>query len=74
MAGACFVEEVQRNCFEADRCLDRCMRAFDFTPVLLVTIVAFVAIAVLQFSASWPDAQHGLLLFEKMCPIHTGNV
>jgi hypothetical protein len=47
------------------------MTRFDFMPVLLLTMLAFVAVAILQFSASWPDAQHGLLLFEKTCPIRT---
>jgi hypothetical protein len=44
-------------------------RGFDFMPVFAIAIVAFIAIATLQFSHSWGDAAHGLYLFEKACPL-----
>jgi hypothetical protein len=42
----------------------------DFTPALLVTVLAFVLIASAQFVSSLPGGERGLLLFEKACPIH----
>ena len=42
----------------------------DFTPILLVLVVAFVVLGSLQFVLAMPGAEHGLLLFEKACPIH----
>ena len=40
--------------------------------LLFATVILFVCVAVLQFSQSLPGAEHGLLLFEKACPIHNG--
>jgi hypothetical protein len=45
-------------------------QGFDFTPVLLVTVLAFVVVALLEFSRNLPGAERGLLLFERACPIH----
>jgi hypothetical protein len=44
-------------------------RGFDFTLVFAVTIVLFIALSMIQFSNSWGDAQRGLLIFEKACPL-----
>lgn len=46
------------------------MRLMDM--ILFATIMLFVCAAVLQLSQSLPGAEHGLLLFEKACPIHYG--
>jgi hypothetical protein len=46
-------------------------RGIDFTPILLAIVVAFVILGSLQFVLSMPGAEHGLLLFEKACPIHS---
>lgn len=45
----------------------------DFTAALLVTVLAFVVVASTQFLNGLPGAEHGLLLFEKACPIHSGQ-
>lgn len=47
-------------------------RGIDFTPVLLAVVAAFVVIGSLQFMLTLPAAEHGLLLFEKACPIRAG--
>jgi hypothetical protein len=46
-------------------------RGFDFTPVLLATVLAFVVVGGLQFAHSLPDGERGLLLFEKACPVYS---
>jgi hypothetical protein len=43
----------------------------DFTPALLVIVLAFVLIASVQFASSLPGGERGLLLFEKACLIHS---
>jgi hypothetical protein len=43
---------------------------FDFTPVLVFGVVAFVAAATIQLFASLPGGERGLLQFEKACPIY----
>jgi hypothetical protein len=43
---------------------------FDFTPVLFGVVLLFVVVAIVQFSQGWAGGQHGLLLFEKACPIY----
>ncbi len=47
-------------------------RRFDFTPVFIVVVLVFVTIAVAQFSRGWADAQRGLLLYERTCPLNAG--
>ncbi|HEY3676850.1 MAG TPA: hypothetical protein VGK84_12765 [Candidatus Tumulicola sp.] len=44
---------------------------FDFTPILLVLVALFVVVSVVQFTQGWAAGQHGLLLFEKACPIYS---
>jgi hypothetical protein len=44
---------------------------FDVTPVLLAAVLVFVGLALFELSRSLPDAERGLVLFEKACPIHT---
>jgi hypothetical protein len=39
-------------------------------PVFAIVIFMFVAFATIQFSRGWGDAQRGLLLFEKACPLN----
>jgi hypothetical protein len=46
-------------------------RGFDFTPVLLATVLVFVVVAALQLSRSLPGGERGLLLFERACPIYS---
>jgi hypothetical protein len=46
----------------------------DFTPALLVAVLAFVVIASAQFLRALPGGEHGLLLFEKACPIHSSQL
>jgi hypothetical protein len=41
-------------------------------PVLLAVVAAFVVVGSLQFMLTLPAAEHGLLLFERACPIHAG--
>jgi hypothetical protein len=43
----------------------------DFTPALFAVVLAFVAIASVQFLRDLPGGEHGLLLFEKACAIHS---
>jgi hypothetical protein len=43
---------------------------FDFTPVLLATVLVFVVVAVVQLLHNLPSGERGLLLFEKACPIY----
>lgn len=43
----------------------------DLMPVLLPVVAAFVVIGLLQLLLSLPAAEHGLLLFEKACPIYS---
>lgn len=45
-------------------------RGFDFTPILLATVLAFVVVGIVQFTGSLPGGERGLLLFEKACPIY----
>jgi hypothetical protein len=42
----------------------------DFTPVLLIGVVAFAAAATIQLLGSLPAGERGLLQFEKACPIY----
>jgi hypothetical protein len=44
-------------------------RGFDLAPLFIALILAFAAVAAIELSSSWPDAQRGLLLFEKTCPL-----
>lgn len=46
---------------------------FDFTPVLLAIVLVFVVVASAQFLRDLPGGEHGLLLFEKACPIHRAS-
>jgi hypothetical protein len=50
-------------------------RGFDFTPALFAILFAFVAAGAFEFFGSWPASHHGLLMFEKACPIyaHSSN-
>jgi hypothetical protein len=43
---------------------------FDFTPVLLATVLIIVVVAAFQLLHSVPGSEHGLFLFEKACPIY----
>jgi hypothetical protein len=45
----------------------------DFTPLLLVTVVAFVLVASVQFWSNLPGGERGLLRFEKACPIYSSQ-
>lgn len=45
-------------------------QSIDFMPALIVIVALFVALAVLDFTQSWPAAERGLLLFEKACPLY----
>ena len=40
-------------------------------PALFTILIAFVAVGAFEFFGSWPAAQHGLLIFEKACPIYS---
>jgi hypothetical protein len=42
----------------------------DFTPVLLLGVLAFVATATIQLFTTLPGGERGLLQFEKACPIY----
>jgi len=46
-------------------------QGFDFTPILFAVVLLFVVVAIVQFSQGWAGGQHGLLLFEKACPIYS---
>ena len=48
-------------------------RGFNFMPVFLVALVAFVMVGAFQFVSSWPAAERGLVIFEKTCPIYTSS-
>ena len=48
------------------------IRRFGLAPVFVMTVVAFVVVATIQFAASWDGAQNGLVVFERTCPAHTG--
>jgi hypothetical protein len=43
---------------------------FDFTPILFATVLLFVIVSVVQFAHGIAGAEHGVLLFEKACPIY----
>lgn len=47
-------------------------RRLDLTLVFVIVVLLFVTFAVAQFSRSWPDAQRGLLLYERTCPLNGG--
>ncbi len=47
-------------------------RRFDLTLLFVVVVLVFVTIAVAQFSRGWADAQRGLLLYERTCPLNGG--
>ena len=49
-------------------------RGFDFTPALFAILFAFVAVGAFEFFGSWPAAHHGLLMFEKACPIYAHSL
>ena len=40
-------------------------------PILLAIVAAFVVLGSFYFLLALPGAEHGLLLFDKACPIHT---
>ncbi len=40
-------------------------RRLDFTPVFAIVMLVFFALAMNQFTRSWSDATHGLILFER---------
>jgi hypothetical protein len=42
----------------------------DFTPIFIAIVMAFVVLGSLRFLSALPGAEHGLLLFEKACPIY----
>ena len=44
----------------------------DLAPAFALVVLLFVAFATYQFSHSWNDAQAGLLLYEKTCPLNAG--
>ncbi|MFZ1017694.1 MAG: hypothetical protein WAN39_07485 [Candidatus Cybelea sp.] len=50
---------------------NRFARGFDLMPALFTVLIAFVAVGAFEFFGSWPAAQHGLLIFEKACPIYS---
>jgi hypothetical protein len=51
---------------------ERTPRRFDAVQaVCAVAVFAFLAVAGADFLRSWPVAEHGLLLFERACPIYT---
>ena len=49
------------------------MRRFGLASVFMMTVVAFVVVATIQFAASWDGAQNGLVVFERTCPAHTAT-
>ena len=48
-------------------------RGFDFTPMLVATVLAFVVVATVQLSRTLPGGERGLLLFERACPIYSSG-
>jgi len=46
---------------------------FDFMPLLLAIVAAFVILGSLQFAINLPGAERGLVAFEKACPIHAAR-
>ena len=51
---------------------ERTRRRFNLVPALCTAaVVAFLAFAGLDFLHSWPAAAHGMLIFERTCPIRT---
>ncbi len=46
-------------------------RGLDFMPAMVAIVLLFVIVAVVQLSGSLPNAERGLLLFEKACKIHS---
>lgn len=47
-------------------------RPFDLTLLFVITMLVFVSICIAQFSWGWTDAQRGLLLYERTCPLNGG--
>jgi hypothetical protein len=45
-------------------------RGFDFTPVMVVLVLVFVAVATFDLLRTLPGGERGLLLFERACPIY----
>ncbi len=48
-----------------DSRVDSSSRRIDFSAAFAITIVAFIAIAMSQFSRGWSDAARGLVIFER---------
>lgn len=44
----------------------------DFTPAFFLTIFVFLAIATVQFFGGLQQAERGILLYERTCPLSRG--
>jgi hypothetical protein len=49
-------------------------RQFDVSLLFIVAMLVFVSISVAQFCGAWNDAQRGLLLYERTCPLNAEGV
>jgi hypothetical protein len=43
---------------------------FDLTPLFMVAVLVLVCVAMVDFSRSFAGAEHGLLLYERACPLN----
>jgi hypothetical protein len=48
------------------------MRTRDFTPAFFLAIFVFLAITTVQFFGGLAQAERGILLYEKTCPLSRG--
>jgi hypothetical protein len=49
------------------------MRTRDFTPAFFLAIFVFLGVAVVQFFEGLAQAERGILLYEKTCPLSQGT-
>jgi hypothetical protein len=47
------------------------MRPRDFTPAFFLAIFLFLGVAVVQFFGGLQQAERGILLYEKTCPLNS---
>ncbi len=45
-------------------------RGFDLTPLFMVAVLVLVSVAMVDFSRTFAGAEHGLLLYERACPLN----
>jgi hypothetical protein len=50
--------------------ISRGSAGIDLMAPFLIVVLAFVLVGSLQFVKNLPGGEHGLLLFERACPIH----